>query len=118
MPFGTRIKSVAVAQATGIPQTFEENGEELTYVPPQRDVEGTGFYMPTVEPTVWATGGPAPLPPERMGYWSHTKGRKNVPGLNSTPPNRLDPGWRWTLNRVPEAISIVAPQPILIAPRP
>lgn len=46
MAFGTRIKSVAFAQTTGIPQTFVESGREIVYVPPQRDVEGTGFYMP------------------------------------------------------------------------
>lgn len=102
MAFGTRIKKVAFAQATGIPQTFVENGTALTYVPPQRDVQGEGFYMPAVEPR--------PRPTARMGYWSHTSGRKNVRGIESTPPSRV-PGWSWTLNPVPQVVRVEPPPP-------
>lgn len=117
MPFGTRIKSVAFAQASGIPQTFVENGTALTYVPPQRDVEGTGFYMPT-EPTVAPVSTVEPPPRNgmvttmRVGYWHNASlGQFNVTGTATTPPSR-SPGWNWTPTRV-EPRAPTEPPPLI-----
>lgn len=113
MAFGTRIKKVAFATATGIPQTYVERatGESVLYVPPQRDVEGTGFHMYLPPKT------PAETIQPRMGFWSHELDRKNVPGLENNPPAGRS-GWSWTLQPVPQVIAHIAPPPILVAGGP
>lgn len=111
MAFGSRIKKVAFATATGIPQTYvAPTGESVLYVPPQRDVEGTGFHMLLPPKT------PAETIQPRMGFWSHTSGRKNISGPEGTPPSKMI-GWSWTLQPVPQVITHIAPPPILVAPR-
>lgn len=115
MAFGTRVKKVAFAHASGIPQTViieqgPEMGTKALYVPPQASRTGQGYY--TALPVSRTAGQPT-----RLGFWHNISlGKSNIRGLEGKPPSRAM-GWTWTLHsQRPGGIVLpagVEPPPIL-----
>lgn len=118
MAFGRRLKKVAFAQATGIPQTLvTDAGEEALYVPPQKSTTGEGFTL---------IKDSADKPDSYLGFWHNVSlGKQNIRGFKGTPPSRAM-GWTWTVHSqrapvppiatVSPVVSIAPRQPILRAP--